>query len=229
MFQRVVHFFSHLDECRLQTLLLALLCLFILFGLRITKRIYPKFQLVKYLVGPLIVVVIGLIMSYSLDLEGKGVIVLGDVASGLPAPSLPKVQDFGVADLPDVLIISIIGFVEAILSAKLWAKKHNYQVSPNRELVALGMGNFVGSFFHSYPTFASLSRSAMVDFLGNKTQLFSLVASTMVLLTILFMGPVFYYLPRVVMNSILFVAASSLFEWDDLVFFYRVREFVGLD
>jgi len=90
------------------------------------------------------------------------------------------------------------------------------------------MANFIGTFVHSYPTVASLSRAAMVDFLGNKTQIFSLVASTMVLLTILFLGPVFYFLPRVVMSSILFVAASSLFEWEDLIFFYHVSAWIDI-
>jgi len=126
------------------------------------------------------------------------------------------------------VIISIIGFVEAIISAKIYAKKHNYQVSPNRELVALGMANLIGSFFHSYPTFASLARAAMVDFLGNKTQIYSFVSATMVLFTILFLDTVFYYLPRVVMSAILLVAACSLFELEDLVFFYHVGAWLDI-
>jgi MFS superfamily sulfate permease-like transporter len=114
------------------------------------------------------------------------------------------------------------------VAAKIYAKKYNYSISPNRELVAMGMANLIGSFFHSFPTFGSLTRSAMADSLGNKTQIFSFVSATMALFTILFLNKLVYYLPRVVMSSLILVAACSLFEFEDLLFLLRIRAWMDI-
>jgi MFS superfamily sulfate permease-like transporter len=109
-------------------------------------------------------------------------------------------------------LVSIIGFIEHIVIAKLYASKYNYQISPNRELVAIGVSNFFSSFFGTYPTFGSLPRSGVADSLGAKSQLFSLITASIIGLSILFLGPIFYHLPRVVMSAIILVASIGLFE-----------------
>ena len=71
------------------------------------------------------------------------------------------------------LLIAVVGFVESNAIAKTYALEHSYQVSANRELVALGTCNFFGSFFGSYPAFGSLSRSKIANNAGAKTPLVS--------------------------------------------------------
>jgi MFS superfamily sulfate permease-like transporter len=71
----------------------------------------------------------------------------------------------------EACLLSIIGFVESIAISKTYASAHNYQVSPNRELVALGFANFISSFFGAYPSFGSLARSKVNDVSGARTQL----------------------------------------------------------
>jgi len=198
------------------------MCLSVLFGIKAIRLLFPKFSQVKYMIGPLIVFVIGALLGYFLNLDERGVQLLGSISSQFWVPSLPSFT-WRLPDFTDSLVICIIGFVETIVAAKIYAKKHNYPVSPNRELVAMGMANLIGCFFHCYPTFGSLTRSAMADNLGNKTQIFSFVCVAMVTFTILFLNQVVYYLPRVVMSSIILVAAVSLFEFDDLLFFIRIR------
>jgi MFS superfamily sulfate permease-like transporter len=125
--------------------------------------------------------------------------------------------------LESAVLVAVVGFIEHIVIAKLYAAKYNYQISPNRELVALGVSNFVGSFFHTFPTFGSLPRSALADSLGAKTELFSLVSAGVILISILFLGPIFSLLPRIVMSSIILVAAIGLFELHDIAFLFRIR------
>lgn len=72
--------------------------------------------------------------------------------------------------------------------------QHGYQVSPNRELVAMGVANTFGAFFRAYPTFGSLTRTAMADYYGAKSQVYTLIASCIVLATIFFLGPVRFYI-----------------------------------
>ena len=140
-------------------------------------------------------------------------------------PEMPRFR--GVNNLQsyitDSIVICIIGFVETIVAAKIYSTKYNYTISPNRELVALGASLFVGSFFHTFPCFGSLPRSAVGDFLGAKSQIFALISAVLVLLTILFLGPLIYFLPRVTMSAIIMVAAYSLIEFHELVFLWKVK------
>lgn len=123
----------------------------------------------------------------------------------------------------DAIVICVIGFVESIVVVKLYSTKYNYSVSPNRELVAMGTANLFGSFFRTFPAFGSLTRSAVGDFLGSKSQLFALVSGVVVLITILTLGPVIYFLPRVTMSAIIMVAAYSLIDLQEIRLLFRVK------
>lgn len=140
-----------------------------------------------------------------------------------PAP--PALNRFNAVQslLPDAILVGIVGFVEQIVIAKTYAIKHNYQISPNRELVALGFSNIIGSFFHTFPTFGGISRSAVSDALGATSQFFSLVSSLIILLTMLFLGPLFYHLPKSTMAAIITSAATRLFEIEDAKFMYKIK------
>ncbi len=79
--------------------------------------------------------------------------------------------------LGSAVTIAIIGFVESIVVAKIYSSKHDYPVSPNRELVALGIANIIGSFFQIYPIFGSLPRSSVADMMGAQSQVRILTSS----------------------------------------------------
>jgi len=69
---------------------------------------------------------------------------------------------------------------ESIIVAKHYALKYNYQINPNQELLALGVGNIVGSFFQIYPTFGSLMRSAVADSYGIYSSLYPVTSISFV-------------------------------------------------
>ena len=89
-----------------------------------------------------------------------------------------------------------MGFVEASAIAKIYGAKHDYLSSPNRELVAFGIANLVGSIFGAFPTFASLPRSAVGDAAGVKTQFAGVVVFILIALTQAFLLPLFASLPK---------------------------------
>lgn len=84
------------------------------------------------------------------------------------------------------VLISVIGFVESIAGAKIYAAKHDYIVSPNRELVALGVCNSIASFFGCFPAFGSLGRSSVNNTAGAKSQLAGFFTVTIILNKVLF-------------------------------------------
>ena len=101
-------------------------------------------------------------------------------------------------------------------------------VSPNRELVAYGLSNFISSFFGTYPTFGSLARTSVADEAGASSQVYSLSAAVVVLATIFFLGPVFSFMPRVVGSAIIVVAALGLFEVHDVIFLWKLRAYSSI-
>jgi len=127
------------------------------------------------------------------------------------------------------MTLALIGFLEAISIAKSVEAKHNsYQVKPNKELIALGLGNIVGSLFQAYPSTAGFARTAVNDQSGAKTPMASLVAALVIALTLLFLTPLFFFLPKSVLAAIIIVSAYGLldfsmpknlltFNWRDLV------------
>ncbi|KAG1439543.1 hypothetical protein G6F56_012264 [Rhizopus delemar] len=127
---------------------------------RITKSKLAKFKWVQLLPEVLTVVVVSCILTYIFDWENKGLAILGNIDSkGIPLPSIPVFPDH--KHLKDLLVtsamIAIIGFVESVVISKTFSSKHNYSVSANRELVALGTANIVSGLFQGIPAFGSVS------------------------------------------------------------------------
>ena len=154
----------------------------------------------------LFVVVLATLFSYLLDFNKRWKIsIVGKIPLGMPAPRLPA---FSVARilLSDAFNIAIVSFALNISMAKLFAKKYNYSISPNQELFAYGFGNFVSSWFAGFPSCVGLSRCAILEGTGGKTQLFSLVSSVVVLVVIVGIGFLFRTLPICALASIIIVA-----------------------
>jgi len=116
---------------------------------------------------------------------------------------------------PISLTLSFIAFLEAISVAKAVELKHNnYKVIPNQELIALGMGNIIGSLFQSYPSTGGFSRTAVNDQDGANTPLAAIISAIVVALTLLFLTPLFYYLPKAVLAAIIMVAVFGLLDFN---------------
>lgn len=95
--------------------------------------------------------------------------------------------------------------------AKIFAKKHNYEVDAAQELYSQSASNVFGSFFGCAPIAASLSRSLIQEAVGGVTQITSLISCSLLLLVLLFVGPVFEKLPNCVLSSIIVVALKGMF------------------
>ncbi|KAH3838367.1 hypothetical protein DPMN_111776 [Dreissena polymorpha] len=155
-------------------------------------------------------VVAGTLASYyGFFYDNYGVKVVGYIPKGLPSPSVPTFSglDKYITDIP---IIAIIYFAQTVSLAAMLAKKNKYSIDSNQELIAYGAGNIFGSFFSCYPFAASVSRSSVQDSAGGRTQIASVFSATMVLVVILWLGPLFEALPNCVLSAIIVVALRSL-------------------
>lgn len=192
----------------------------------------------KAIPGPLLVVLFGIAAVYGLGLVDKGVKIVGAIPEGLPALVVPRfsVEDFS-ALLPIALTIALVSFMESIAVAKAIQAKHkDYKVSPNQELIGLGAANMVGSLFQSYPTTGGFSRTAVNDQAGANTGLSAIISAALIALTLLFLTPLFYYLPKAILASVIMVAvfglidikeAKHLWQTDRTDFWMLIATFAG--
>lgn len=164
--------------------------------------------------GPLVVVLLGTLVVWAWNLEERaGVNIVSEVPAGLPPLTLPLI-DVNVWEilLPTALAIAFVGYMESISVAKSLASKRREKVDANQELVALGAANFGAMFTGGYPVTGGISRSVVNFAAGAKTGLASIITAGLVLFTVVFLTPLFYYLPQAVLAAIIMVAVFALIE-----------------
>ncbi|MDA0608649.1 MAG: solute carrier family 26 protein [Bacteroidetes bacterium] len=197
--------FKTIDQTQWIALVLGLTAIVIIKGL---KRIHKRIP------GALIVTLLGIVVTYVFRLDQLGLSIVQDVPKGLPSFSLPSVEQSRIAELfPIAITLALIAFMEAISVAKAVEEKHKLnEVRPNQELIALGLSNVIGSLFQSYPTTGGFSRTAVNDQAGAASTLASFISAAIVGLTLLFLTPLFYYLPNTVLAAIIMVAVFGLID-----------------
>jgi SulP family sulfate permease len=145
-----------------------------------------------------------------LKLVGGGEVV-GSIPSGLPSVAMPKLNwDTVSALLSSAIVISLVGFMEAISIAKAIAAKTKQRLDPSQELVGQGIANIVGAFSQAFPVSGSFSRSAVNINSGARTGMSSVFTGLIVLATLLFLTPLLYHLPQAVLAAVIMMAVSGL-------------------
>ncbi len=169
------------------------------------KRYLPRFP------GVLVAVVSTTLVSYLIGFDEMGGHVVGDIPEGLPAFAAPEFSYQAIKDLMlGAIIISLVGFMEAISIAKAMAAKTKDRIDPNQELIGQGLANISGSFFQAYPASGSFSRSAVNLNAGAKTGFSSVVTAVIVLITLLFLTPLLHDLPKATLAAVVIMAVFGL-------------------
>jgi high affinity sulphate transporter 1 len=146
----------------------------------------------------------------SFRLVGGGEVV-GTVPEGLPSVGLPKISwDMIGSLLSAAIVISLVGFMEAISIAKAIAARTKQKIDPNQELIGQGLSNVVGALTQAFPVSGSFSRSAVNINAGAVTGMSSVFTGLFVLLTLLFLTPLLYHLPQAVLAAVIIMAVAGL-------------------
>lgn len=170
----------------------------------VKKRMQPRHNWVAYIPDRFLIVVISIILSWHLDWEHHGVAVLGKVeaTSGHIFTFRWPFQMSHMQHIRDAMgtsfLIALLGFFESSVAAKSLGGSdtiQGMQLSPNRELVALGTANVLGACFMSLPAFGGYARSKLNKSTGGKSPMSSIFLSLLALLAIFFLLPPLYYLP----------------------------------
>ncbi|XP_052780463.1 prestin-like isoform X2 [Mya arenaria] len=206
-------FFMRLGDTNYVTVIISVICIAILYSVSRFINQNPKLKPKMFMPVPieLIVVVLGTVISYAIKLEtAHNVPVVSDIPTGLPVPNLAPFSRLSSV-ISDAIALAIVIFAISISMGKLLAKKHDYEVDANQELVAYGISTIVSSFLSSCAPSASLSRSLVQERVGGKTQVAGLVSCVLLLVVLLAIGPYFRTLPNCVLASIIINALRGMF------------------
>ncbi|MDO8292433.1 MAG: SulP family inorganic anion transporter [Gallionella sp.] len=163
-----------------------------------------------------------------LMLVGGGEVV-GAIPAGLPQLDMPEFSwDMIVMLFSGALVISLVGFMEAISIAKAMAAKTRERIDPNQELIGQGLANIVGSFSQSFPASGSFSRSAVNLNAGARTGMSSVFAGVIVLLTLLFLTPLLYHLPQAVLAAVIMLAVVGLINFKAIRHAWHIHKHDGI-
>jgi len=173
--------------------------------------------------GPLMIMVGGILVVSAFRLSDEyGVRIVGAMQTGLPELRLPKVNLDDVLDLlPGALAIVLFVVSETLGVGHALGRQYGYDIDPNQELIALGAANVTSACLGGLVSGCSMSSTAVNDRAGAKSQLSSLAAAGMVLITLVALMPLFHNLPEAVLGAIVIYAVARMMKVNELRRFYQ--------
>jgi sulfate permease, SulP family len=163
--------------------------------------------------GPVIVVVIAVAISAALDLEGRGVAIVGDLPAALPALGLPSFEGLPLDRIAlGAAAVFVISFGSGIITARSFAAKGGYAVDADRELAGFGAANIAAGLAGGFPVTGADSRTAVNLSSGGRTQMAGLVAAATLVVVLLYLGPLIRLLPLPALGAILVSAAIGMID-----------------
>ncbi len=216
----IINLLHELPSLTVLTTLVGITALAILY---LTKRLPKTYPIA------LGVLLLAILAGYFFRLDTHHVAIVGTIPSGLPSFLLPF---FGVTALavllPKAVVIALVAFVATHANATTLARPKKEHLNTDQELVGQGLANIATSFFQGFPISGSFTRSAINNEAGAKSGFSSLVSSGMTVITILFLTPVFYYLPLAALAAIVILSAASLVDFHRIKAMYKISRSDGV-
>ncbi|CDJ26292.1 hypothetical protein CFC21_042175 [Triticum aestivum] len=219
--------FKYRHEWRWQSAILGVCFILFLLSSKHLKKKMPHLFWVSA-IAPFMVVIIGGVFDFLVHGDEHGIPIVGDLKKGINPISISQLRfeskHVGIV-VKAGLLSGILALAEGIAVGRSLAMIKNEQIDGNKEMIAFGMMNIVGSFTSCYLTTGPFSKSAVNFDAGCKTPMSNVVMSVCILLVLLFLAPLFKYTPLVALSSIIVVAMIGLIKVKEFIRLYRVDKF----
>nr|TKS13478.1 sulfate transporter [Populus alba] len=216
--------FKNRNEWKWETAVVGMAFLVFLLFTRYLSQRKPKLFWVSAM-APMVVVVLGCLLAYFTRDRKYSIQTVGNLHKGLNPISI-KYLNFDAEYLPSTLkagiITGVIALAEGIAIGRSFAIMNNEQVDGNKEMVAFGFMNIVGSCFSCYLTTGPFSKTAVNYNSGCKTAASNLVMAIGMMLTLLFLAPLFSYTPLVALSAIIMSAMLGLIKYEEAYHLFKV-------
>ncbi|XP_037546148.1 sodium-independent sulfate anion transporter [Nematolebias whitei] len=248
-FLEVYYTFYKIPEARVGDVVLGLLCLALLIMLMLMKShlasadastcsgFATKLVWAVATMRNALVVIAASLVAYSWDAYGYHVFTItGHTSQGLPPFSPPPTSDTTsngtVISFGEIVkgfggglaVIPLMGLLESIAIAKAFASQNNYRIDANQELLAIGVTNIMGSFVSAYPVTGSFGRTAVNSQTGVCTPAGGIVTSVIVLLSLAFLMPAFYYIPKASLAAVIVCAVAPMVDYRVVAKIWRIHK-----
>eukprot|EP01138_Halocafeteria_seosinensis_P008889 gb/GECG01009085.1/.p1 GENE.gb/GECG01009085.1/~~gb/GECG01009085.1/.p1 ORF type:complete len:752 (+),score=68.10 gb/GECG01009085.1/:1-2256(+) len=180
-------------------------------------------KLPKWFPIQLLVTILTVLLSYLAKLHKSAKVdIVGHIPSGFPEPALPDLSPSLVSNMASgAIILSVIVYVGNISLATVFGKEKGESISPNMELIAVGAACLGGSFFRAFPVGGSFSRTAINYDLGAATPLALSFTGMLLVCVVLFLAPLFEFLPTTVLAAMVIASVKSLIKFEDAKALWR--------
>ncbi|CAN7069601.1 unnamed protein product [Brassica oleracea var. botrytis] len=219
--------FNHRSEWSWETIVMGLGFLIILLTTRHISMRKPKLFWISA-ASPLASVVISTLLVFLIRNKTHAISFIGHLPKGLNPPSSNMLYFSGThlaLAIKTGIITGVLSLTEGIAVGRTFASLKNYQVNGNKEMMAIGFMNMVGSCTSCYVTTGSFSRSAVNYNAGAKTAASNIVLASTVLVTLLFLMLLFYYTPNLILAAIILTAVIGLIDYQAAYKLYKVDKF----
>ena len=177
----------------------------------------PRFS--KKIPGSLIAIIVMTVISYLLrhHLNITGLETIGDrfeINASLPTPNGLAFNIETINQLlPAAFTIAILGAIESLLSATVADGVTGHKHNSNTELIAQGAANIVVPFFGGIPATGAIARTMTNINNGGKTPVAGLIHAVVLLLILLFLGPLTKHIPMACLAGVLVIVSYNMSEW----------------
>jgi high affinity sulfate transporter 1 len=203
--QKLAAILHNLPQSDLTTMAMGLGSLGILFVL---KRYFPR------LPSAFTVAILSILVVTVLGLGDRGLDLIGSIEAGLPPLGLPQISLNQLQGITGgALAIVLLGYAESLGAASAAAGKTGEEIDPNQELISLGPANLLSGLSSGFLVVGSLSKTSVAIAAGAKTQITAVVMGILVILTLLFLMPLFSNLCHATLAAIVIEAMLGLANW----------------
>lgn len=210
----------HIDDIHIQTLLWGSAAMVLLATMKYLKPMLP---------ASVIILSISIFLAWFTKAQAEGIDLVGEIPQGLPPISLPEINFNNMRELlPTALTLALVQFMSVASLGRTFAKRHDYVIDSNHELVAIGASNFLGSLFQSIPISGSFSRSAASEQANVQTPLANVITSSVIIATLLLLTPIFYFLPMPILAAIIIISALNLIDISEFKSLFATKRSEGL-
>ncbi|GAB4832950.1 Probable sulfate transporter 3.5 [Ancistrocladus abbreviatus] len=219
--------FANRKEWHWQSAIVGIIFLALLQFTRFLRNRKPRLFWVSAM-APLLIVIVGGIFAYFVHVQKYGIQVVGHLSKGINPLSIGNLvfdSKYIAAPIKAGAVTGILALAEGIAIGRSFAIIKNEQIDGNKEMIAYGLMNIVGSFTSCYLTTGPFSKTAVNVNAGCKSQMSNFVMAICLMLTLLFLAPLFSYTPLVALSAIIMSAMLGLIEYEKAYHLYKVDKY----
>ncbi|MFC1876297.1 SulP family inorganic anion transporter [Thermodesulfobacteriota bacterium] len=220
IFQQLMDIVTSLPGLHPLTMALGITAFVVIYGV---KRIQPSFP------ASIAALVLTTVAVFVFKLDQSGVAIVGKIQGGLPIPNLHAFDIDVISSLiGPAIVIALVSFAETYSVGKAISSETKQKLDVDQEFIGQGLANLVGSFFQSYPVSGSFSRTAINFASGAKTGVASAISSLTVIVSLLFLTPIFTYIPKAALAALVISAVLILFHPKEVFKLWKMNRHDGI-